>query len=94
MMGVSYSELWQMTEYEFNLMRKGFQRKEMAEWERTRFIAWMVQAVQTTKPLSITQVLPLPIDPDPSKIKKPTKLSKKVSKRRYEEIANMLKIKK
>lgn len=80
-MGIPITELYEMTEYEFACYRKGFQNREVSEWERTRFIAWITQAVQSTKPLKIEEVLPLPTDKrktDTEAVKKPRKVSKKV----------------
>lgn len=82
MMGIPITALYEMTEYEFYCYRQGFRNKEIAEWERTRFLAWITQAVQSTKPLKIEEVLPLPIDKkganNESVEKKPAKVSKKV----------------
>lgn len=61
-MGIAPSELNHITPYELGLYKEGYQKAQVSEWERTRFVAWMVQATQTTKPLSIQEVLPLPSD--------------------------------
>lgn len=61
-MGIPYSELDHFTPRDFNLYSEGYQQRELAQWERTRFAAWMTQAVATEKPLTIEQVLPLPTD--------------------------------
>lgn len=44
-------------------------------------MAWITQAVQSTKPLKIEEVLPLPTDkqkPADTAVKKPRKVSKKI----------------
>lgn len=75
-----------MTEYEFGLYRSGFHKKEMAEWERTRFVAWMVQATQSTKPVKIEDILPLPIDEERKIAREKAKPSKKVTDKKYNDI--------
>lgn len=68
-MGLAPSELDHITPYELSLYREGHQKTQVSEWERARFVAWMVQATQTTEPLTIQQVLPLPTDAPAAPVK-------------------------
>jgi len=49
MMGISPSELRDSTPYELNLLKEGFQKRQEADWERSRFQAWVTYAMQTTE---------------------------------------------
>lgn len=90
MMQFPYSDLDNITEYEFNLYRKGYQRREINHWERRRFGSWMVQAVNSTKPVPIHEILPLPTDEERKINEKVTKTSKVVSKKTYEDLLGRL----
>lgn len=92
-MGIPIASLYEMTEYEFYCYRQGFRNREISEWERTRFIAWITQAVQSTKPLKIEEVLPLPTDKTPTTTGPSVKKPRKVSKKEFEHHASRLGIK-
>jgi len=84
------SEFYEMTEYEFNLIRGGYQKRQISEWEKTRFVAWMIQVTQVEKPLSIEEVLPLPTDKARKEQKGKLKPSKKVTKKFFDDISSRL----
>jgi len=63
MMGISPSELKYITPYEFSLLREGFQKKQEADWERSRFEAWVTYAMQASGDvMSPEEFHPLPSD--------------------------------
>lgn len=71
-MGISPSELKDSTPYELNLLKEGFQKRQEADWERSRFQAWVTYAMQTTEDVkSLEEFHPLPSD-----IRKKVEISK------------------
>lgn len=93
MMGIPISEFYEMTEYEFTMYKVGYQKGEIAAWERTRFIAWTVVATQSTKPPKIQDFLPLPIDQERKAERDLPRRAAKVSKQKFINIAEKLGIK-
>lgn len=40
--GITIEKFWRISWREFVLYRKGYEQRELREWERSRFIGWMV----------------------------------------------------
>lgn len=93
MMGIPIRDLYEMTEYEFNLYRIGYQKREIAAWERSRYEAWVAVCVQSSKPPQIEEMLPLPTDQERKVEKSKLRKSKKVSKQEFINIAERLGLK-
>lgn len=92
-MGIPLSEFYDMTEYEFSIIRAGYQKRQIVEWERTRFVAWMIQATQASKPLSVEEIMPLPIDAERKAQRDKLKKSVKVSTKKFDNISSRLGLK-
>ncbi len=90
MMGIPISELYQMTEYEFAIYKVGYQKRQISEWERTRFQSWMVQAVASSKPLKIEEVMELPGDKERKEAQEKAKKTKVVTKKQYNTLLESL----
>lgn len=61
-MGLAPSELENVTPYQFNLLREGFQEGQLLEWERTRFMAYYVYVMAgkvVENPVSMEEFRPL-----------------------------------
>lgn len=61
-MGISPSDLEDITPYEFGLLCEGYQKRQIEEWERVRFLAHKIIQVNVKDPPSIYEILPLPGD--------------------------------
>lgn len=63
-MGLTPSELENVTPYQFNLLREGYQQNQKHEWQRTRFIAYWVytMAGKVGNDLTIEEFRPLDED--------------------------------
>lgn len=63
--GLTIEKFWRLTWREFLLYRKGFEARELNEWNRARFVAYQVY-VNVTKyeknRIGIKEFLPLPSD--------------------------------
>lgn len=61
-MGLAPSELDNVTPYQFNLLREGFQERQLLEWERTRFLAYYTYVMAgkiVENPVSMEEFRPL-----------------------------------
>jgi hypothetical protein len=61
-MGLAPSELENVTPYQFNLLREGFQERQLLEWDRTRFSAYYTYVMAgkiVENPVSMEEFRPL-----------------------------------
>lgn len=61
-MGLAPSELENITPYQFNLLREGFQESQLLEWDRTRFMAYYIYVMAgkvVENPVSMEEFRPL-----------------------------------
>jgi hypothetical protein len=62
-MGLDPTKLKDITPYEFDLLREGHQKRQEADWKRSRFVAWITYAMQCSgETLPIEEFHPLPSD--------------------------------
>lgn len=66
-------ELETLTWTDYHRLGQGFHRRQVAEWERTRWLAAQLVNVQLAPDdrLSLRELLPLPSDPPPPAAKTP-----------------------
>jgi hypothetical protein len=67
--GLSIEVFWRLTWREFLLYRKGYEAKQLAEWQRTRMIAYIIYCTNTEsgKRKEIGEFLPLSTDEQPDR---------------------------
>jgi hypothetical protein len=67
--GLTIEQFWRLTWREFLLYRKGYEARQLAEWQRTRLIAYVIYCTNTeTKGRKeITEFLPLSTDDKPDR---------------------------
>lgn len=90
MMGIPISELYQMTEYEFTMYKVGYQKRQVSFWSMVRFVAWMIQAVASSKPLKIEEVMELPGDKEKLEAQQKAKKAKAVTPKQYQNLLEKL----
>jgi hypothetical protein len=88
-MGIPIATLDDYTPHEFRLYQQGHQEREESQWQQTRFVAWMVQAVASEKPLTVEEVLPLPSDEKRKKQIQEADSVKKVSAKQLDKINSL-----
>jgi len=67
--GLSIEQFWGLTWREFLLYRKGYEAKQLAEWQRTRLIAYIMYCTNTEsgKRKDIQDFMPLTTDELPDR---------------------------
>jgi hypothetical protein len=72
--GMTIEGFWRATWREFLLYRKGYEAKQLADWQRTRMIAYIIYCTNTEsgKRKDIGEFLPLSTDEQPDRGEKLT----------------------
>ena len=67
--GLTIEQFWRITWREFLLYRKGYEAKQLAEWQRTRLIAYIMYCTNTEsgKRKEIHEFMPLTTDELPDR---------------------------
>lgn len=86
-MGISPSEFYDLTLYEYRCMICRFQFEKARQWEHTRRVIHAIIAVNSTKKVDVLEIMPLLTDPSPKEFIPPTQEQRDEIKRKAEERA-------